>query len=905
MRKLLSLVLVLSLVLGSMGMAFAAGTLTEGIDNTEVVKAVERLAAFGIVDGMEDGKYHPEQDVTRAQFAKLLVTALGLGSAADAAKASTQFSDIAGSEWFVGYVNVAAGQGLVKGYPDGTFQPNAKVSYAEAATMLVRALGYKDSFLPGSWPGNYVAKAADAKITDKVSFAASGSADRGAVAIMVNNTLDAKIVKVDTYEGSTVKYYESQKTLLQDKLEIEKYENVRVLATKAIDDGLDADEARVKFLKETTVTSKNKSDKKYEKNDEEEFDIAKDINLMPTMGEEVTLYLNDDDEIVYAESKKSDKAKFDYVEKFQGKDDAITEVSLVKFDDDYKIADDAVVYVLNDDNKYKNVVKDNEIKADVKDVLGHVGKFVIKNNEVVYAYIIDGNESYPWMLVKENDEGLIKGINTTDEKFDIDLNEDYDGLFVFDVNGNSMKAKDIKKGNLIYVQKQSYDSDDYAVVFVVNNNTVEGALDKVRDNKINVGSKEIKVTQYEQDGKKFYDAYYSINNDDDVYAWVTNSDWSSDMEDADDENVVAYLDAAGRIAYVSTEAKETSGYLYGIVTKPYSDGEKVKIYTTTKNGEGDEVIYSVEEDNNLDNPLKLDEYGNKTKKTRSTEIAKGDVVKFKLNKNGEIAEDELFVMDPKNFWTMQTKKDFGKDTIPSMLNKNTSTVQSFSVDKNIPILDAKNLIVTADGTITTEFDVDDDFGIVDWKDLSENNYDGDLQYFVFTDDDNDIDAKAIIFIGEEGASSTKDAEAIYVVDKWMKGGDTYVKYVEYDGDVVEKKVDSKSEDIVKKERPYVAKVKSDGKLQITSDEDFAIIWGVVEKKDGDIVTIKGKGNYKLSGSQTVVYEEKDKKSTSNIRKGDAIVIVVENDVNIRVVELLKDSEKDDVLDGTAPYSDLK
>ena len=54
-------------------------------------------------------------------------------------------------------------QGLIKGYPDGTFKPANQVSYAEAITMLVRALGYKDEFLSGQWPANYLAKAGEKK----------------------------------------------------------------------------------------------------------------------------------------------------------------------------------------------------------------------------------------------------------------------------------------------------------------------------------------------------------------------------------------------------------------------------------------------------------------------------------------------------------------------------------------------------------------------------------------------------------------------------------------------------------------------------------------------------------------------------------------------------------------------
>ena len=208
-KKVLSVALAGALAFGSMGAAFAAALVMDAKTDKKVAEAVERLSAFGIVNGMEDGKYHEEMKVTREQFAKLLVEAMGLGNAASAANGATKFADVESSRWSSGYVNVAVGQGLLKGYPDGTFKPAAEVSYAESVTMLVRALGYKDEFLKGNWPGNFVAKAAEAGITDGAKFTdALGKADRGMVALLVDNTLDAKVVKVDSYDGAAAKYKE-------------------------------------------------------------------------------------------------------------------------------------------------------------------------------------------------------------------------------------------------------------------------------------------------------------------------------------------------------------------------------------------------------------------------------------------------------------------------------------------------------------------------------------------------------------------------------------------------------------------------------------------------------------------------------------------------------------------------
>ncbi|MDK2800082.1 MAG: hypothetical protein PWQ70_1701 [Clostridiales bacterium] len=912
LKKALALVVVFAMMLSTV--AFAAPSLTSDIENQDVKEAVARLAAFGIVAGKEDGLYHPDEELTREQFAKLVVEALGLGEAAEAGKGSSMFSDVQPDRWSAGYINVAAGQGIVKGTGDGLFSPEAPVTYPEAVTMLVRALGYKDEFLPGAWPANYVAKAADLNITDKVRYSVRGTVDRGSAALMVDNTLDAKVVKVDTYEGSVAKFYESEKTLLEDKLEIVKAENTRIIANKRVDDGLNEDEARVLFLKDVKDSL---GIRLYDEGDIKDLEVVEDGIVEPFLGEEVTIYLNDDDEIIYVESEKDDQAKYDYVEavktvKTDGNGEGVIEVSLVAFDDDYELADDAYVYVL-DSNKYSNKATtrssgDNYIDVDRSgDILGHVGKFVIKNNKIVYAEIIEGGETAPWALVTDNKDGFIKGINETDESFDIDLTDDgnYDGTIVLDTEGNVLTVDDIEEGNIIYVQKQSYDGDDYAVVRVVKDNVVEGELGRVKDDRIEIGGKEIKVVKYADGSNTYYQAFYSIDNNENAEYWK-GSKWADDMEDADGADLVAYLDAAGRIAYVTTEAEATSGYMYGIVTKVFNESEKVKVYTMTADGDGDEITYALEDAdyvnvNGVDviAAARLNEYGQKLASYNATEpLAVGDVIKFKLNNNGEIAEDEIYVAT--TTWKLQANEDFGKDSIPAMyVTKNgTEKNVNFAVGRNITIIDGEDADSGEDYT--------DNFGVIAWEDIAEKDYDSEFKFYVFADDDNEIDLEGLVFVGKKGADATDDEEAIYVIDKWSRGGDDYIEFVSFDGSIEEMEVDS---GLGKDERPYIAERKSDGKIELYTDSkgDFNFVAGVIYAKDGDVLTVKTSANsyskYKLSG-ETVVYEEDDKKSTSNLRVDDAIYMVVENDVNVRVVERLVDSEATYVKKNfTKPYGD--
>ncbi|MGJ0846871.1 S-layer homology domain-containing protein [Tissierella praeacuta] len=917
MKRIFSFLLVLSMILGSFGSVFTTANaaaaekadkeltkVPKDVVGTEYEKAISRLVAFGIIEGYPDGTFKPEKEVTRAEFAKILIEALGIGNATKAATGVTKFSDVPASHWASGYINVASGQGLIKGYNNGTFQPEKKVSYAEALTMLVRALGYQDNFLKGTWPGNYVAKAAEAGVTSGVKFnSATSSANRGDVANLVNNTLDGDIVKVDIYKDGTVEYKETEKTLLKDRLNISKYEDARVIADKIVDDGLEANEITVKFLKE--IDKNDESVKKsYKKNEEKDFKFKKVVNPRKYIGEEVTVYMNDNEEIVYIEVENDDKAYFDYVISASGKDGEIDKLELVKFDKEYSFDSDAKVYVFDSkDDKYVELnVKKDGIDAKLSNVVGHVGKFVVKNNRIVYAEIMDSSEALPWMLVRENKSGLLKGINQTTEDFDVDLTKDgnYDGVFVFDTLGNKLDVEDIKEGNIVYVQKQEYDGDDYAVVVVVKDNIVEGKLSKVKDDRVTLGDKQVKAIKYSLEGTQ-YQTFYSVDGFEDVKEW-TDGDWSNDMEDADGEEMTAYLDVVGKIAFLTTKTNGSSGYKYGIVTKAYADNDRIKIYTYVDGKEGKEITYKVEKERNLNEPIKLDIYGQAIKGEKRGKVETGDVVKFKLNKNGEIAENEFYAATPKNTWKMRENKDFGKDSIPSTLYENGNEHKSFVIDDKAVIIDAEGLKHNSSRTgFSDTFDVDD-FGTANWKNMAEDKYDKDLEYFVFTKRNNNIDVDAIIFIGK-GASTSSDVEAIYVTDIWTKGGDVHVKYVSYEtGKVEEKEVEKLDGSNIKysksyKERPFIAKVKSSGKIDLYDEnkDDLIYVKGIVDKKDGNVITVN-KDDYKLSSS-AIVYEEDAKKTTSNIRKGDAVFFIAENKVNIRVIERLVGSEADKVKEG--------
>ncbi|GAB2673148.1 bacterial Ig-like domain-containing protein [Paenibacillus thermoaerophilus] len=164
---------------------------------------VELLASKLVVDGMTATAYAPDERVTRAQFAALLVRALGLTESAEAAG----FSDVADSAWYAGAVGAAARFGLIEGFEDGTFRPDASITREQMAAMIARAMAaagkpgaagtagadrFADSADISPWAREAVAQAAEAGIVDGVgsgAFAPGDYATRAQAAVMLKRLL--------------------------------------------------------------------------------------------------------------------------------------------------------------------------------------------------------------------------------------------------------------------------------------------------------------------------------------------------------------------------------------------------------------------------------------------------------------------------------------------------------------------------------------------------------------------------------------------------------------------------------------------------------------------------------------------------------------------------------------------
>ena len=156
---LLSVSMLASLLVVPAGAASGATTRFSDITDNYTATAVETLRLMGVLDGYGDGTFRPNAVLTRAQFCKMAVYAMDGSSELGRYSTVTIFPDVKPSLWAASYINMAAKKGVIAGFADGKFKPNQTVTAGQAVTILMRGLGYKDENMGGVWPQGYMGEA--------------------------------------------------------------------------------------------------------------------------------------------------------------------------------------------------------------------------------------------------------------------------------------------------------------------------------------------------------------------------------------------------------------------------------------------------------------------------------------------------------------------------------------------------------------------------------------------------------------------------------------------------------------------------------------------------------------------------------------------------------------------------
>ena len=243
LKRALSLALALVMVLSMMVVGAGAVSIDDFSDADQIVnqEAVTVLATLNVITGKDDGTYDPTGTITRAEMATIICRVLNGGSDPVLGESVTDSYTDTASHWAKAYIEYCTTLGIVSGKGDGTFDPEGDVTVAEAAKMVLVALGYNasiESYTGANWQINVDARANPLGLYDDMSYSNTSAAlTRDNAAQMLYNALDCDMVEYEyvldttssTITGSTqLKSDSTLGTLLEEKFNAVKVEGIVV-----------------------------------------------------------------------------------------------------------------------------------------------------------------------------------------------------------------------------------------------------------------------------------------------------------------------------------------------------------------------------------------------------------------------------------------------------------------------------------------------------------------------------------------------------------------------------------------------------------------------------------------------------------------------------------------------------
>ncbi|HBB28420.1 MAG TPA: hypothetical protein DC000_04070 [Clostridiales bacterium] len=546
MKKVLSLVLAIMMVMSLMTTAFA-GTFEDVTDET-TAKAIDALMALGVVNGYADGTYKPEAVVTRAEMAKLIVEVLGNGHLADGSKAS--FKDAKG-KWYEGYVAIASGLKIINGYPEGVFKGDSPVSYKEAVVMVLRALGYNDASVNGGVNSYndtaYSATASKLGILKNVTFTAGG-ATRGDIAKMLYNALEAKTVEINDKN-------QAEFIVVGEKVD---KESGRI--TKEYQILLDRKATKANIVVEPKMLDSD--NKAY---------LGNLADLKPLMYQNVTVYKNNSGDVVFIKGSNSDtvsgtlKATKDNDGKIttNGKVVIDSKTYSIKLDTDSKIK---VFYNGKEISATEAQLENNKTTvAGIKDLAGAKVTAIIgedaNGNDIITAFVADK----PLTAIKVSGPYKTNSIVLGSIYLPKDGSKvDFDNL---KVEGAATTLEDIQKNDIVYTYPAGGNTTipSATTLFVVRD-TVEGKvtkLDKANETVYieSVGYKEISsFSALTMDNFALKDeGTFYLDKNGNIFAFDTKSSATSDYLIVTAVNSGAYQGSSDKVTLKDPSIKVVDG----------------------------------------------------------------------------------------------------------------------------------------------------------------------------------------------------------------------------------------------------------------------------------------------------------------------------------------------------------
>lgn len=572
LNKVFAMLLVVAMMMTSVVFA----DFSDVADDAAYAEAVNVGVALGLFTGYEDGTFQPEGNITRAEFAAMVVRALNQeNQAKSAATASAVFPDVAADHWANGYINVASKRGIVNGYEDGTFRPENNVTFEEAVKMLVVAIGHEPEVGAAGYPLGYLSVADDYDITDDAMGVVGEAATRGLVAQLLLNSMDTPLMDKTGY-GAFLDYevYDGygetdRETLLSKNHGVVKLK-VTVNTSSLLTDSSANDEEYV------TVDVLDSYDSKYEDDlDAADRIYAGETNISELVGKKAIVYASYDPktEDLVAVYVKADTTKTYEVTVSSADRDEVKCSDAACGTDGHSHTDTDIkfyYYKTATDKKasYIDVSKDakvyfNGVLKETANANAIIAELVKYYGEATFQITADGSDIYDTVFITNYETLVVESVSA--KRFRVSsknaagsityYNEEgtIDATLV-DAEGVEMAWEDLKENDIISVVKSVGAKTVYKAQLLTA--TVAG-----------------KVTGVSQDSSEYVIAG-------ETYAVDGKNVDAGDIALGDEGTF--YLDVMGNICHVDTTADLNTNYAVVVAAKTTNDLDEVtslKLFT--------------------------------------------------------------------------------------------------------------------------------------------------------------------------------------------------------------------------------------------------------------------------------------------------------------------------------------
>ncbi len=541
---------------------------------------IQVLAALEIMIGDGDGNFRPTDTITRAEVTKIAINAMGLEDAALSAAGQTKYPDVAADYWANGYINLATSMGLIIGDDKGNFRPFDSITYAEAMTIMVRAVGHEPSAIQkGGFPNGYLLVGSENGMGKNVSGSANEAITRGNAAYLTVNTLKTKMMEQTNF-GDSPKYEVVDKTLLNDRLKVFEYTGqITAIPSSAINGESNLVEGQVRI-------------------DDKIYDTEYNVNKL--LGYNVDYYVRKDSlgnesvilAMPIAEKNRQLTIKADLF-------DSVTEKNSNKAISYFKTENDSRTQTaeLSPNATLIYNGKHNALEDQYLNMTDKAGEINLLDTDKDGKYDIVFVSDYYNMVVD-----TVSSSGKINDKYDAEtITLDEDVTYTITRGLESLEVSDLKEYDVLSVA-ESLDGELFEIL--VTNQTVTGRITAVSDDEYTIDGKQYKVANN-------YTGELKIGTE-----------------------ATFYLDFEGKIAGTDTAVLLSSNYGYMLKAYEVTGDDVVKFRVFTK--DGDEKVFEGAERIRLNGEsAKADE---EVLEDLGGDSVEAQLITYKLNSDGKISE---------------------------------------------------------------------------------------------------------------------------------------------------------------------------------------------------------------------------------------------------------------------------